>query len=508
MSAMGDLRKHRADETIERDYGALRDHVLRTVARSLRRRSIFFDEADLDGHYNIAWQGLYNELLAGVPVPNPTGFLVTVVMRRAIDDSRRVDGQGRAVTYEVTEEQIAEVSSHTDVADRLDDNTKLKHFMEGLKDRLTEREREAATLCYINGFSRPEAAEVLGVERKRMEKIMDAVSKKIGAFVRDIESGAWCESRRSLINAYAFSVLDKRGERYQLACEHLAGCPACRRYVRSVQGLAAVLPPVVLPLGPLGGGGGVVGGLFEAIEELFGHAAHTTADAAAAKAGGVAAVTVGSGPSAATTAGSAATAGGSAAATGSSATAAGSPGTAAAAGPAAKSSALAGASAAGKAGGTAAVTAASTATGAGGGLVVKAAVVAAAAIAGVGGGGVATGVLELSDRADGPAARSQIVAVNAPALPAGIKNISLPARSTTATSTSKKRAARRKQRTKATATKRTVRPAATTVPSTPALQTAAPARTAPAAAAPSASTHTRRSAASSSRSGSEFGVED
>jgi hypothetical protein len=85
------------------------------VAGSLRRRSIFFDEADLDAHYNIAWQGLYNELLAGTTVENPEGFLVTIMIRRAIDDSRGLGAQRRAATYELSAEQVAGVGRDFDV---------------------------------------------------------------------------------------------------------------------------------------------------------------------------------------------------------------------------------------------------------------------------------------------------------------------------------------------------------------------------------------------------------
>jgi hypothetical protein len=143
-----------------------------------------------------------------------------MVIRRAIDDARRLDAQGRAVTYEVTVEHVADVARDFDVAARLDDDIKLRQFVEGLKERLTKRELEAAVLCYIHGYSRPEAAEILSVEPKRMEKIMDGVSKKVGGFVRRIETGAWCDSRRSLMNAYAFGVLDRNGERHRLASEH------------------------------------------------------------------------------------------------------------------------------------------------------------------------------------------------------------------------------------------------------------------------------------------------
>jgi hypothetical protein len=59
----------------------------------------------------------------------------------------------------------------------------------------------------------------------------------------------------------AFGVHDPGGERYRLAQLHYRGCPACRAYVLSLRGLAAVLPPLALPWLPgVAGLGGALGG--------------------------------------------------------------------------------------------------------------------------------------------------------------------------------------------------------------------------------------------------------
>jgi DNA-directed RNA polymerase specialized sigma24 family protein len=291
MSALAMLRRQRADETIARDYDGLRGKVMHSVRAQLNRKGIRFDDADLEGFYNQAWQGLYNELIAGKRIDNPGGFLATVAFRRAIDDFRRQRPDEWADDGAIAEAAMAEMGVDVDVAAQLDDHTKLRHFVEGLKDRLTKRECEAATLCYIQGYSRPEAAKLLDVEPRRMEKIMDAVSKKVGVFVRDIEAGEWCQSRRSLLNAYALGVLDRDGERYQLANEHLDECPACRKYVSGVRGLSALLPPVLLPLKIAGstGAASTLAGLHSLFGGGGGHAAAAASGAAAAKGGGASA---------------------------------------------------------------------------------------------------------------------------------------------------------------------------------------------------------------------------
>ncbi len=143
---------------------------------------------------------------------------------------------------------------------------KMRQLMEGLRGRLSAREREAAALCYLQGLSRAQAAARMGLSEARMRKLMEGrsrgrpgVAAKVGAIVDTISSGRWCEEQGSLMRAFAFGILDPDGERYRLAEAHRRQCPACRRYVRSLRGLAGVLPPVLSPLaltaGAIGGSG-------------------------------------------------------------------------------------------------------------------------------------------------------------------------------------------------------------------------------------------------------------
>ena len=76
---------------------------------------------------------------------------------------------------------------------------------------------------------------------------------KVGELVETIRDGGWCEEQGSLMRGLAYGILDPEGERYRLALVHRSECPACRAYVVSLRGLAAVLPPMFLP-GVLGAG--------------------------------------------------------------------------------------------------------------------------------------------------------------------------------------------------------------------------------------------------------------
>ena len=94
----------------------------------------------------------------------------------------------------------------------------------------------------------------MGISETRMRKLMEGpgpgrpgVAGKVGELVETIRGGGWCEEQGSLMRGLAFGILDPDGERYRLALAHQRECPACRTYILSLRGLAAVLPPVFLP---------------------------------------------------------------------------------------------------------------------------------------------------------------------------------------------------------------------------------------------------------------------
>ncbi len=57
----------------------------------------------------------------------------------------------------------AEPAEERDFAGELDDRIRLRQVFEGLRGRLSERELQAAALCYLQGLSRSEAAARMGI---------------------------------------------------------------------------------------------------------------------------------------------------------------------------------------------------------------------------------------------------------------------------------------------------------------------------------------------------------
>ena len=239
-----------ADTVLARDYERLKPDILRTVRGKLASSGVRFDDLDLDAFYNQAWHGVHTKLAEGERIENVSGLLVTIAQRRALDEFRALKMESR-VDADLLDGQRVDL----DLAAAVDDHMRLRYFIEGMREKLHGREREAAALCYVQDYSRPEAAQAMGIKPRRMEKLMDGVSKKVGAFVGDIQRDEWCDARHSMIKAYALGLLDPEGERYALAAEHLESCSACRRDVIRMRGIAALSPPVPLMMAALVGAG-------------------------------------------------------------------------------------------------------------------------------------------------------------------------------------------------------------------------------------------------------------
>jgi RNA polymerase sigma factor (sigma-70 family) len=273
------LRRYRAERLLRTEFSGLRSRVLAIVRSQLRSKGLELDPLDLEACYAQAWHGLYATVLAGEEeVENPSAWLVLVTFRRAIDESRSTARQRLVPQADATIPFASELSTGSraapsdaglrpggandpELARELDDRMRLRQVFEGLRTRLTEREREAASLCYLQGLSRAEAAGRMGISESRMRKLMEGrpgrpgVAGKMGELLDTIRAGGWCEQQSSLMRAFAFGVLDPGGERHALAAAHCRECPACRAHVASLRGLATVLPlPLLLPSSPAGAG--------------------------------------------------------------------------------------------------------------------------------------------------------------------------------------------------------------------------------------------------------------
>jgi len=282
------LRRFRAERLLRQEFSSVRSGVLAAARARLRAHGITLDESDLEACYAQAWQGLYAVLLEGSQVANLTAWLTLVTFRRAVEEHRALrrgelllalDAAGTDPPVSCAGAGVGGEDDGGDLAATLDDRHRLRQLFEALRLRLSERELQAAALCYLQGLARSEAAAAMGISARRMRRLMEGrgpgrpgVTAKVGALAETIGAGRWCEEQGSLMRGLAYGVLDPAGERYRFALAHSEACPACRAYVASLRGLAALVPPVPV-LAPMGIAAGALG---EAAGRLAGARTATT----------------------------------------------------------------------------------------------------------------------------------------------------------------------------------------------------------------------------------------
>jgi DNA-directed RNA polymerase specialized sigma24 family protein len=267
--------RQRAERTAQAHYRSLEKEVVGVVGRRLSARNMRLDSSDLEEAYCLAWHGVYEEIKRGTKIANLTGMLVEITWRRAVDTYRGLQtGQHADVDIDAHGVEV-------DLDEQLDDQQKLQRFIKRLKRRLSWQECQAVSLCLIHGYSRPEARELLGIEdEERMQKLMDRAMRKIGGIVAGIDArGCGGDEWACMLRAYALGLLGEDERDYRRASEHIEDCASCRRYVLGLRGLAAIVPPVGLPLMPVGGH---ETSILAHLERLFG--GHGSASATASSA--------------------------------------------------------------------------------------------------------------------------------------------------------------------------------------------------------------------------------
>ncbi|MDQ3678379.1 MAG: hypothetical protein M3401_16540 [Actinomycetota bacterium] len=234
---MSPVGHDRLERLVAANYESLKAEVLGTVRAKLARGTLRPDPSDLDEAYNLAWHALYVQLKEdSEAVRNLGGWLATITYRRAIDDIRGAHWKTRAP--QAAGETITQLGYEHDVDSEIAARQKYHQWLISIRLHLNERERQAVGLCVLREYSRRDASQVMGIDIKRLDKIMVAASKKLDRLVEAINRGDWCQQQRSLIKAYAFGLHEAGGGRHALAAQHVMQCQACAAYVRSLRGLA------------------------------------------------------------------------------------------------------------------------------------------------------------------------------------------------------------------------------------------------------------------------------
>ena len=228
------------DAEIERDYAQHRASVLAMVRADFPRLK------DPEEIYQEAWAELLTLEARGETVEHRRALLKKIAWRRAADVTKRrrpdsVDPSS-AVLAAASD---GELSPEEQAQLRLDGDA-LRLVVESLD----ERQAAALKLRFDEHLSAREVQEHLGVSEKRLEAIITAAYKKIGAQLAVDDGGQtrWARRQRSLLLACELGIASSRQRRHAAAM--VERDPACRAMLHAMRtnlgDVAAVLPMPVL----------------------------------------------------------------------------------------------------------------------------------------------------------------------------------------------------------------------------------------------------------------------
>lgn len=235
----GTSPQQRAENVANANYRSLKGEVTRSASARLAASNIRLAHVDLEAAYNQAWHATCQMIAKGERIENLIGLLIDVTYKRSLDIFR----QRHEAMH--TDADLTSRPVEVDLASQLDDLSTIRRLVERLKDRLNDNERRAVTLCTLHGYQRSEAAQMLGFSEPAFQKVMDSATKKVGAVVAGIQArGCGDDEWASALRAFALGAMSETNRDYERIAAHIEHCPACKRYVLGLRGLAAALAPI------------------------------------------------------------------------------------------------------------------------------------------------------------------------------------------------------------------------------------------------------------------------
>jgi RNA polymerase sigma factor (sigma-70 family) len=107
-------------------------------------------------------------------------------------------------------------------------------LLEEVLYELSPLQRTIVKLRWGFGIPRAEAAAMLGVSERVLKRELEDAAPLLFESSRLVRAEAWCETRRSLVLAYALELLSAK--RARKAVSHLEKCVGCRQLVRELRG--------------------------------------------------------------------------------------------------------------------------------------------------------------------------------------------------------------------------------------------------------------------------------
>jgi RNA polymerase sigma factor (sigma-70 family) len=232
-------------------YELHRDYVLRVLGS----RCSWLDSSDREALFHDAYAVFLEKQRSGqldargMRQPQVRAYLTQTALNKAMDEGKRA-GRRRSVSLDDEDLGIDPADPSRDLDERLAASFEDARVRE-IVDELPERQQLVIKLRFFYERTPAEIQSYMGVTervyRRELERATHQLAERFGL----LRAGRFCDSRRSLMLAYATGVAGPN--RVIEARRHLDSCPGCAHWVRELRSrtrqAAAIVPlPAVLPV--------------------------------------------------------------------------------------------------------------------------------------------------------------------------------------------------------------------------------------------------------------------
>lgn len=255
-------------------YEAHRSYVLAVLTRRCR----WLEPDEREAALHDAWAILLEKERSGtldvdaMRGPQVRAYLVQTALNRALDEGRRV-ARTRNEPLGDREDFADAAAAPEDVVDAGLEGARMREIV----GELTARQQTIVKLRFFFDRTPTEIQRLLRITERAYRRDLERAMRIVSERYELVREGRFCESRASLVRAYVAGIAGPN--RAREAREHIATCPACRRFAvdlrEATDRFAGLLP---LPL--LGvSGPGVLARLGDLLDCGRDGAAHATAQA-------------------------------------------------------------------------------------------------------------------------------------------------------------------------------------------------------------------------------------
>jgi RNA polymerase sigma factor (sigma-70 family) len=215
------------------EYEQHRDYVLTVLARRCAWLDPSDREALLHDAFAIFLEKRRDGLLDGAAMrpQQVRAYLTQTALNKAMDEGKRA-GRCRSISFDGEASGMEPIAPERDFDERIADSFNDARVREIVAE-LPDRQQTVVKLRFYFELTPDEIQRYLGVSQRVYRRELERAIRRIAQRYELVRQGIYCDSRRSLMLAFANGITGPR--RTLDARRHVEACPWCSSWIRELR---------------------------------------------------------------------------------------------------------------------------------------------------------------------------------------------------------------------------------------------------------------------------------